>query len=64
MLPVSRRDEHLYSVPKFDLGKGDIEGFMNELVGFHEQFVTSQKIRVRGKKVRDISRNVCYVHNA
>lgn len=38
MLPVSRRDEHLYSVPKFDLGKGDIKGFMNELVGFHEQF--------------------------
>ena len=25
MLPVSRRDEHLYSVPKFDLGKGDIK---------------------------------------
>ena len=32
MLPVSRRDEYLYSVPKFDLGKGDIKGFMNELV--------------------------------
>ncbi len=38
MLPVSRRDEYFFSVPKFDLGKGDIKGFMNELVGFHEQF--------------------------
>ena len=38
MLPVLRRDEYLYSVPKFDLGKGDIKGFMNELIGFHEQF--------------------------
>lgn len=38
MLPVTRCDEHLYSVPKFDLGKGDIKNFMNELRGFHEQF--------------------------
>jgi SRSO17 transposase len=38
MLPVVRCDEHLYSVPKFDLGKGDIKDFMNELKGFHEQF--------------------------
>jgi SRSO17 transposase len=38
MLPVIRCDEHLYSVPKFDLGKGDIKDFMNELKGFHEQF--------------------------
>jgi len=38
MLPVTRCDEHLYSVPKFDLGKGDIKDFMNELKGFHEQF--------------------------
>jgi len=38
MLPVSRKDEYLYSVPKFDLGKGHIKGFMNELVGFHGQF--------------------------
>jgi len=38
MLPVTRCDEHLYSVPKFDLGKGDIKNFMNELSGFHEQF--------------------------
>jgi SRSO17 transposase len=38
MLPISRKDEHLYSVPKFDLGKGDIKDFINELRGFHEQF--------------------------
>ena len=38
MLPVTRCDEHLYPVPKFDLGKGDVEDFMNELRGFHEQF--------------------------
>jgi len=38
MLPITRKDEHLYPVPKFDLGKGDIKDFMNELRGFHEQF--------------------------
>jgi len=38
MLPVTRCDEHLYHVPKFDLGRGDVEDFMHELKGFHEQF--------------------------
>ena len=38
MLPVTRCDEHLYSVPKFDLGKSDIKNFINELSGFHDQF--------------------------
>ena len=38
MLPVSRCDEHLYRVPKFDLGKSDVDNFINELKGFHEQF--------------------------
>jgi SRSO17 transposase len=38
MLPITRCDEHLYPVPKFDLGKGDVRDFMNELKGFHEQF--------------------------
>jgi SRSO17 transposase len=38
MLPVTRCDEYLYPVPKFDLGKGDVKDFMNELIGFHEQF--------------------------
>lgn len=38
MLPITRCNEHLYSVPKFDLVKDDIKDFMNELRGFHEQF--------------------------
>ena len=38
MLPAIRCDEHLYPVPKFDLGIDDISDFMNELKGFHEQF--------------------------
>ena len=38
MLPDIRSDEHLYAVPKFDLGKDDVKDFMNELKGFHEQF--------------------------
>jgi len=38
MLPSTRCGEHLYPVPKFDLGKGDIKDFANELRGFHEQF--------------------------
>jgi SRSO17 transposase len=38
MLPALRKDEHLYSVPKFDLKKSDIKGFTSELRGFHEQF--------------------------
>ena len=38
MLPVTRCDEYLYQVPKFDLGKDDVKDFNNELKGFHEQF--------------------------
>jgi SRSO17 transposase len=38
MLPSIRCDEHLYSVPKFDLGKSDVRDFMSELKGFHQQF--------------------------
>jgi SRSO17 transposase len=38
MLPNLRKDEHLYSVPKFDLKKSDFKDLMNELKGFHEQF--------------------------
>jgi SRSO17 transposase len=38
MLPVIRHNEHLYSIPKFDIGKGDVKDFINELRGFHEQF--------------------------
>jgi SRSO17 transposase len=38
MLPSTRCDERLYSVPKFDLAKTDVKDFMNELKGFHDQF--------------------------
>ena len=37
MLPMTRCDEYLYSVPKFDLTKSDVKDFNNELNGFHEQ---------------------------
>jgi len=37
-LPQIRSDEHLFSVPKFDINKEDIEGFDNELKGFHQNF--------------------------
>jgi SRSO17 transposase len=38
MLPQIRNDEHLFSIPKFDVKKEDIEKFHNELKGFHEVF--------------------------
>jgi len=38
MLPNLRKDEYFYQVPKFDIEKGDIKNFINELKGFHEQF--------------------------
>jgi hypothetical protein len=38
MLPVTRCDEYIYPVPKFDLSKGDVHEFSNELRGFHKQF--------------------------
>ena len=38
MLPSCPNAEYLYSVPKFDMNRGDIKDFMNELKGFHEQF--------------------------
>jgi SRSO17 transposase len=38
MMPHIRSDEHLCSVPKFDLVKSDVKNFTNELRGFHEQF--------------------------
>jgi two-component sensor histidine kinase len=34
MLPDMRKDEHLYTVPKFDLGKGDVRDFMSERIRF------------------------------
>lgn len=38
MLPGCRRNEHCYSVPKFDLTLAEIEGFKDKLEGFHEYF--------------------------
>jgi len=38
MLPKIRSDEHLFSVPKFDINKEDIEDFDNELKAFHDNF--------------------------
>ena len=38
MLPKIRNQEHLYSVPKFDVDERDIKNFINELKGFHQVF--------------------------
>jgi SRSO17 transposase len=38
MLPEIRNHEHLFSIPKFTITKGDVKGFINELKGFHEVF--------------------------
>ncbi len=38
MLPEIRNQEHLFSVPKFAIEKGDVRDFMNQLKGFHEEF--------------------------
>jgi len=38
MLPTVRSDEHLFSVPKFDLVAEDVRGFLHELREFHAMF--------------------------
>jgi len=38
MLPETRDQEYLFSVPKFNIKKGDVKNFINELKGFHEVF--------------------------
>ena len=38
MLPEIRQKEFLFAVPKFDIDKNDVGGFLNELTGFHENF--------------------------
>lgn len=38
MLPEIRQEEGLYPVPKFEVEKIDIEGFMEELEEFHSEF--------------------------
>jgi SRSO17 transposase len=38
MLPECRSEEYLFSIPKYNIKSEDVEGFMNELKGFHEIF--------------------------
>ncbi len=38
MLPEIRTSGDIYSIPKFDLDRGDVEGFMDSLKGFHAEF--------------------------
>ena len=38
MLPQVRSDEHLFSIPKFNITKDDVNDFTHELKGFHEVF--------------------------
>ena len=38
MLPEIRNQDHLYSVPKFNVTDVDVKDFINELKGFHEVF--------------------------
>ncbi len=38
MLPECRSDEHLFSIPKYNIKSEDVKGFMEELKGFHEIF--------------------------
>jgi SRSO17 transposase len=38
MLPSCRKNENLYDIPQFDLTSQDIEGFSDELDGFHSNF--------------------------
>jgi len=38
MLAATRCEGDLFAIPKFSLDRGDVEGFMDELHGFHDQF--------------------------
>lgn len=38
MLPECRQSEYLYPVPKFNLETSDIDDFLSELKGYHDQF--------------------------
>lgn len=38
MLPMHRSENNLYSIPKFSIDKGDVQSFIEELKGFHEEF--------------------------
>ncbi|HDL17502.1 MAG TPA: hypothetical protein ENH29_00440 [Bacteroidetes bacterium] len=38
MIPDSRSQDILFSIPKFSLDKEGVEGFLDELHGSHEEF--------------------------
>ena len=38
MLPEIRNRDTIFSIPKFSLEKEEVEGFIDELQGFHEEF--------------------------
>jgi hypothetical protein len=38
MLPELRSNEAMLSIPKFDIQRDDIKGFISELRAFHEVF--------------------------
>jgi len=38
MLPKIRQNDHLYKIPQFDINKSDVDNFLDELTGFHENF--------------------------
>ena len=38
MLPMHRSENNLYSIPKFSIDKRDVQSFIEELKGFHEEF--------------------------
>ena len=38
MLPACRTEGDLFLIPKFDIKKSDVKGFMNKLKAFHEEF--------------------------
>lgn len=38
MLPECRIQDDLYAIPRFDLERSDVETFVDELQGFHEEF--------------------------
>jgi SRSO17 transposase len=38
MLPEIRQSDYLYEVPKFNLDRSEVDNFMHELKGFHDQF--------------------------
>ncbi len=38
MLPEIRTSGYIFAIPKFDLDRNDVEGFLDILKGFHSEF--------------------------